>query len=117
MTEAEQERARVVSLIRETEAEYAREAARLRCGSRRDPRWDDWVQIASQIIFSHQYFPGHEIRPIAIKVDYESLLHIIEFNPTIDPGKLIIVKKATYRLNLSERQRNFIRAHTQRGLK
>lgn len=36
---------------------------------------------------------------------------------TIDPGKLIIVKKATYRLNLSERQRNFIRAHTQRGLK
>ena len=44
MTEAEQERARIVSLIRETEAEYAREAARLRCGSRRDPRWDDWAR-------------------------------------------------------------------------
>lgn len=44
MTEAEQERARIVSLIRETEAEYAREATRLRCGSRRDPRWDDWAR-------------------------------------------------------------------------
>ena len=44
VTEAEQERARIVSLIRETEAEYAREAARLRCGSRRDPRWDDWAR-------------------------------------------------------------------------
>lgn len=44
VTEAEQERARIVSLIRATEAEYAREAARLRCGSRRDPRWDDWAR-------------------------------------------------------------------------
>lgn len=44
VTEAEQERARIVSIIRETEAEYAREAARLRCGSRRDPRWDDWAR-------------------------------------------------------------------------
>lgn len=44
MTEAEQERARIVALIRETEAEYAQEAQRLRPASRHDPRWNDWAR-------------------------------------------------------------------------
>ena len=44
MTDVEQERARIVALIRKVEAEYALEAASLRCSSRRDPRWDDWAR-------------------------------------------------------------------------
>lgn len=39
MTEAEAERARIVEVIRETEAKYAAEIERFRCSGPRDPRW------------------------------------------------------------------------------
>ncbi|MBL9104047.1 MAG: hypothetical protein JNL82_24090 [Myxococcales bacterium] len=73
------------------------------------------VQIANQVIFALQHFPGHEVRPIVVKVDHASLLHMAEFNAATDPNSLVIVKRATYRVNLSERQREMIRKQAQVG--
>jgi hypothetical protein len=72
------------------------------------------VQIAAQVAFSQFYFPGHEVRPLAIKVDYESLIHLIEFNATEIAAELAVIASATYRLNLSEQQRALIRKTEQR---
>ncbi|MFI7130340.1 hypothetical protein ACIBQ1_31940 [Nonomuraea sp. NPDC050153] len=67
------------------------------------------VQISAMVSFSRVYFPGHEIRPVAIKVDYDSLVHLVEFNRTEEPAELKIINSATYRLQLSDQQREFIR--------
>ncbi|WP_422772390.1 hypothetical protein ACN28C_04935 [Plantactinospora sp. WMMC1484] len=67
------------------------------------------VQISAMVAFSRVYFPGHEVRPIAIKVDYDSLVHILEFNPTEEPAQLVVQNAATYQLKLSEQQRRFVR--------
>lgn len=72
------------------------------------------VQIAAQVAFSRFYFPDHEVRPLAIKVDYDSLIHLIEFNATEMAAELEIKASATYKLNLSERQRAFIHKTEQR---
>lgn len=66
------------------------------------------VQIAAMVTFSGVYFPGHEIRPMAIKVDYNSLIHILEFNSTEEPSQLELIKSITYRLNVSEQQLELI---------
>ncbi len=71
------------------------------------------VQISAMVAFSGEYFPGLEIRPLAIKLDYNSLLHFIEFTPEIEPAKLVVARSATYRLTLSPQQRDLIHAdHT-----
>lgn len=69
------------------------------------------VQIAVMVAFSGDYFPGHEVRPLALKVDERGLMHILEFNATTEPSDLIVVRSACYRLVLSEKQLEFIR-HT-----
>ncbi|WP_328342790.1 hypothetical protein [Micromonospora sp. NBC_00421] len=74
------------------------------------------VQISQMVTFSRIYFPGHEVRPIAVKVDYDSLVHILEFNPTEEPAKLIVQDYATYQLKLSEQQRSFVRRTEKRLL-
>lgn len=74
----------------------------------------NWTQIAAQVTFAIQYFPGHTIRPIAVKVDYDSLIHILEFNLTKEPSELKVLRSATYKLNLSDQQRMMIRQTTQR---
>lgn len=71
------------------------------------------VQVAAQVKFALQYFPGLEVRPIAIKVDDEGLIHMIEFTADPEPANLRIVQRATYKLNLSERQRVLIRSSIQ----
>lgn len=73
----------------------------------------NWTQIAAQVTFAMQYFPDHVIRPIAVKVDYDSLIHILEFNSTQEPSKLQVLRSTTYRLNLSEQQRRMIRQTVQ----
>lgn len=67
------------------------------------------VQVATQVQFARQYFKGHTIRPLAIKVDDVGMIHFVEFNDEIDTDKLHAVKRATYRLNISDKQREFIR--------
>jgi hypothetical protein len=67
------------------------------------------VQISAMVAFSGDYFPGHEVRPLALKVDERGLMHILEFNATTEPSDLVVLRSACYRLVLSEKQREFIR--------
>ena len=67
------------------------------------------VQISAMTAFSGDYFPGHEVRPLALKVDERGLIHILEFNATTEPCDLIVIRSACYRLMLSEMQRDLIR--------
>lgn len=66
------------------------------------------VQIAAQVQFARQYFPAYEIRPLAIKIDDRGLVHFIEFTNEIEPNDLGIVRRSTYKINLSRKQREFI---------
>lgn len=74
------------------------------------------VQIATMVQFTGTYFPGHEVRPLAIKIDEDSLLHFLEFNPTAEPAELEVARSACYRLRLSDAQRELIaRDHRESG--
>ena len=68
------------------------------------------VQVYNMVQYSRHYFPGMMIRPLAIKVDYDSILHFMEFNSVSKAADLKIVKSASYVLKLSERQTELIRA-------
>ena len=67
------------------------------------------VQIAAQVQFARQYFPAYQIRPLAIKVDGQGLVHFIEFTNEPEPNDLNIIRRSTYKINISDRQREFIR--------
>jgi hypothetical protein len=66
------------------------------------------VQVAAQVAFAKHYFPGHVIRPIAIKVDFDSVLYFLEFNAVTSPKALKTVNVVRYRLSLSDAQRKLI---------
>ena len=65
--------------------------------------------------FCFEYYPGYTIRPIVAKVDHNSIVHIIEFNPTANPGELEFVKAASYRIVLSDTQKRYIAETEARG--
>lgn len=67
------------------------------------------VQIITGILYALEFFPEHEIRPVAVKVDDDGVIHFLEFNVTESPADLSIVRHARYRLQLSDQQRNLIR--------
>ena len=67
------------------------------------------VQISAMAVFAAYYFPGHEIRPIALKVDDDSLVHLIEFNLTSEPAELRILRSASYRIVVSPQQLELLR--------
>ena len=67
------------------------------------------VQIAAQVAMTRQYYPDFEIRPLAIKLDWEGTIHLAEFNPTATPADLEIVQHVRYRLKLSDAVRTAIR--------
>lgn len=67
------------------------------------------VQISTHVQYARQYFNGYVVRPLAIKVDGNGLIHFVEFADQISADLLSIVKRSTYRLNLSDRQLSFIR--------
>jgi len=62
------------------------------------------VQISSMVLFSNQYFPNMLVRPLVIKLDYNSLIHILEFNMSSEPSAVTILRSATYKLTLSKEQ-------------
>ena len=66
------------------------------------------VQIAAMVAFSEDYFSGHEVRPLALKVDGAGLLHLLEFNATKEPSLLGVRRSACYRIMPSEAQRALI---------
>ncbi|MDN7604926.1 hypothetical protein [Burkholderia gladioli] len=63
------------------------------------------VQISAMVQYCREYFPGHEVRPLAIKLDYASVIHFLEFNDAVEPAELKILRSGGYRLQLSEKQR------------
>jgi len=68
------------------------------------------VQIFNMIRYAAHYFPGLKVRPLALKVDYQSAVHIMEFNAASRPGDLRIIRSASYSINTSEAQLAMIRA-------
>lgn len=62
------------------------------------------VQIAQMVAFCQEFFAGYEVRPLAIKLDYDGLIQFLEFNAEMTPAKLAITKSATYRLRMSDQQ-------------
>lgn len=68
------------------------------------------VQVFNMVQYSRHYFPGMVIRPLAIKVDYDSVLHLMEFNPASKASDLKITRSASYVLKLSDGQAKLIRA-------
>ena len=68
------------------------------------------VQIYNMVQYSRHYFPGMTIRPLAIKVDQDSILHMMEFNPVTRAADLRVLNSASYVLKLSERQAELIQS-------
>lgn len=67
------------------------------------------VQVATAVAYCQNYFPGHEIRPIVVKLTYDGILHFLEFRATTVLAGIRIVNSCGYRLNLSKKQRELIR--------
>lgn len=65
------------------------------------------VQIAAQVAYCQEYFPGHEVRPLAIKLDEHSVIHFLEFNATTLPSELTVRRSLGYRLKLSDQHQVF----------
>jgi hypothetical protein len=68
------------------------------------------VQIFNMIRYAAHYFPGLAVRPLALKVDYQSALHLMEFNVAERPGELRVTRSSSYAINTSEAQLAMIRA-------
>lgn len=68
------------------------------------------AQIFNMIQYAAHYFPGLQVRPIAMKVDQQSAIHLMEFNVASRPGELRIVRSASYSINTSDAQIAMIRA-------
>jgi hypothetical protein len=68
------------------------------------------VQIFNMVEYAKHYFPGLTVRPLAIKVDEASVLHVMEFNGPAKPSELKILKAASYVVDTSEAQKAAIRA-------
>jgi hypothetical protein len=68
------------------------------------------VQVYNMIQYAAHYYPGLKVRPLAMKVDYQSAVHFIEFNVASRPGDLRIVRSASYAINTSDAQLAMIRA-------
>jgi hypothetical protein len=67
------------------------------------------VQIATAVAYCQTYFPGHEIRPLVVKLTYDGVIHFLEFRATTSLAGLRVIASHGYRLNLSPRQRELIR--------
>lgn len=68
------------------------------------------VQIFNMIQYCRNFLQGMVIRPLAMKIDHVSIIHVMEFNVAIRPSDLRVIKSVSYRLNVSDKQRQFIRA-------
>lgn len=68
------------------------------------------VQIHNMVQYAKHYYPGLTVRPLALKVDYQSVLHIMEFNVPGRAGDLRVVRSASYLIDTSEAQLALIRA-------
>ncbi|WP_315784688.1 MULTISPECIES: hypothetical protein [unclassified Bradyrhizobium] len=68
------------------------------------------VQIHNMVQYARRYFPGLTVRPLAVKVDYQSVVHIMEFNSPNKAADLKVVRAKSYTIATSEAQIAAIRA-------
>lgn len=68
------------------------------------------VQIHNMVQYTKHYFPGLIVRPLACKVDYQSVVHLMEFNIPAKAGELRIVRASSYLIDTSQAQIAMIRA-------
>ncbi len=54
------------------------------------------VQIHNMVQYANHFFPRLAVRPLAIKVDYQSVIHMMEFNVAARAGDLRVIKAASY---------------------
>lgn len=62
------------------------------------------AQIFNMVQYANHYFPGLSVRPLAIKVDDRSVLHLMEFSGAARPADLRIVRSASYVIDTSPAQ-------------
>lgn len=67
------------------------------------------VQIATAVAYCQTYFPGHQIRPIVVKLTYDGVIHFLEFRATTALAGLRTTASCGYRLNPSKKQLGLIR--------
>lgn len=67
------------------------------------------VQIATAVAYCQTYFPGHQVRPIVVKLTYDGVMHFLEFRPTTALAGLRAINSCGYRLNPSKKQLELIR--------
>jgi hypothetical protein len=67
------------------------------------------VQIHNMVQYAKHYYPGLVVRPLALKVDYQSVVHLMEFNVPSRAGDLRVVKSASYIIDTSPAQIAMIR--------
>jgi hypothetical protein len=63
------------------------------------------AQIAMQIMYAREAFPGHQIRPLTIKLFPSGEILFIEFEDVTDPAALRPVRYARYRLTDQDSRR------------
>jgi hypothetical protein len=68
------------------------------------------VQIYNMLQYCRHYLPEMTARPLALKVDLDSVIHLMEFNLVARASDLKIIRSASYELKLSDKQREFIRS-------
>jgi len=68
------------------------------------------VQIHNMVQYAKHYYPGLAVRPLALKVDYQSVVHLMEFNVPGRAGDLRVVRCASYIIDTSPAQIEMIRA-------
>lgn len=68
------------------------------------------VQIFNMVQYAEYYYPELTIRPLAMKVDEASVLHVIEFNVPKKTSDLKIINAASYIIDTSDAQKAAIRA-------
>jgi len=67
------------------------------------------VQIATAVAYCQTYFPGHQVRPIVIKLTYDGVMHFLEFRSTTALAGLRAINSCGYRLHPSKKQLELIR--------
>jgi hypothetical protein len=71
------------------------------------------VQVCNMIEYCRFYFSGYSVRPLALKVDVESLIHIMEFNTPAKAADLKVTRSQSYILKLSDTQLRLIRENAE----
>jgi hypothetical protein len=68
------------------------------------------VQVFNMIMYAKHYFPGLKVRPLAMKVSADSLIHFMEFNVAAKAADLRVIKAASYSISTSAAQLAMIKA-------